>query len=758
MAKISALPLAGPLDGSEHIPLVQSGEARRINAADHMAYLALGAELARDQAADLVLAQNIFVDVDLPTAEASVAIGTTFKIVNSDTGIVEVRQRTDPGSTLLYHEATAAALAAPFASQNLGHNDGGVGAVAATVQWHLRLLPIDPRSYGAVLDGETDDGPALRTCFAVAALSGRPIHIPAGMTLLFTDQSTFNTGIEFVPPPGLEIFGDGPTSVLKFRRVAYSSSYGLSLKNDGFTLRNLAVVVDINGGAGFAAAVAVTGGMKNLLAENVDFQGQSVPVFGIPSGQYAVLNWFADCENIRFVRSTFRNLDFGWVKTSSDPSTQRGFRAIDCQASFCQEVFELNSPGLFNALATIGETQLTAIDTGTTHLVAGQKIKSPALPNGTTIVSIDGPNEITVSAPATATGEKRFSVGTVTDIKILRLQARHILQWAVGLANCRDAEIDGHFEDIAYEAVHLEDHSENVNVTLSGSGCNKQPGVPGSPGANNGAVQILSGCRGVSVRFLDFDLRETFGGSPNGMVVQPIVGSIAGTTNETAASTGITVCGRLLGKAGCKHVIAYDTDIVYGDLRMESPDAASKVDPVITMEGCSWQGRIFVLNPATIAHVNNASLGQFSEISLTTTENGFPDLIWSTGFFGAARNAPPLTSKVSFILPTVADPDATPTPLCPAPWTLFGTVLRKYVGGEHAYEAGAFNIKAGELVPTEVSVEQNSINLTPDAGVPAQTDDGWDIVGGILRFRAYADPAITCQARITLTGDLLPAA
>lgn len=757
MAKITALPLAGPLDGTEDVPIVQGGQTRRINPADHLAYIALGAELARDQAADLVLPQNIFVDVDLAEAEAEVEEGTVFKVIDTSTGMADVRIRSAAGSDLLYQEATAAALAAPFASGNLGHDDGGDNAVPSTVGWHLRQMPIDPRSYGAVLDGVADDAIPLRRCFAAAAATGRSVRIPKGKTLLFTDQSTFDSGVDLIPPAGVEIFGEGPTSVLKFKRVAYSSAYGLAIRNENFTLRNLTCVVDINGGTGFAASIAFTGNTRNFTAIDVAFTGLIEPVLAVPSGQYAVLNWFADMENISFIRCGFRYLDFGWVKTSSDPSTQSNFLATDCRSEYCHEVFEFNSPGLFNAVATLDSAVLEDIDTGTTRLSVGQKIKSPGLPLGTTILSVDGPDQITVSAAATANGLQRFSVGTMTNIRIKGLHAQHILQWAIGVANCRDVEIEGHFENIAYEAVHLEDHTENVSVRLSGSGCNSEPGVPTSPGSNNGAVQVMSGCRRVSVEFRDFDLRRSPGGSPNALVVQPIIGNVAGSTNELAASSRILVSGRIVGQAGCQAIVAFDTDVAFLGLIADSPDPLSKISPVTTLKNCAWSGQIEVHNPGTIVAVNDGSLGQWSEILLTTMEDGFPDLIWASGFFGAARNAPPLTSRVTFLLPTTADPGAVPCDLCPAPQTLFGTVSRKYVGPHHAYEAGALNINGGELTPTDVYVEQVTLNLTPGSGVPRQTDDGWDIEDGRLRFRAYADPAIDCQARITLTGDLFPA-
>src|SRR3546814_10984421 len=106
------------------MPVVQDGETKGINPAVHLAYIALGAELARDQAADLVLPQNIFVDVALGVAEAAVPVDTVFKLVDSGTGLAQVRRRTGGGAAHLYSEATTAALSPPAGAAMLGTADG----------------------------------------------------------------------------------------------------------------------------------------------------------------------------------------------------------------------------------------------------------------------------------------------------------------------------------------------------------------------------------------------------------------------------------------------------------------------------------------------------------------------------------------------------------------------------------------------------------------------------------------------------------
>lgn len=129
-------------------------------------------ELARDQAADLVLPENIFVDVSQATAEAAVSTGTTFKLVDSLTGIVDVRKRTAGGSDLLYRELTKSSLNAGAGSSQIGHNSGGY--VSDLLQY------VTPEQFGAVGDAAgyhlgnpaTDDTAA----WAAAIATGKEVR------------------------------------------------------------------------------------------------------------------------------------------------------------------------------------------------------------------------------------------------------------------------------------------------------------------------------------------------------------------------------------------------------------------------------------------------------------------------------------------------------------------------------------------------------------------------------------------------------
>jgi len=116
MAKISALPAIDPatIDGSELLPAVK-GNSTGAATLQALAQPTLDAATQlRDEAADLVLPQNRFVEADLATAraagEAAVAEGTYFKAIGVLEGYAQVRVRTASGSDLVHEEPTKAGL------------------------------------------------------------------------------------------------------------------------------------------------------------------------------------------------------------------------------------------------------------------------------------------------------------------------------------------------------------------------------------------------------------------------------------------------------------------------------------------------------------------------------------------------------------------------------------------------------------------------------------------------------------------------
>lgn len=126
------------------------------------------AELAAEQATDLVLPENRFVAADLATArsdgEAGTVDGTYFIAVGRAEGEAEVRLRTAGGSDLIYTEITKTALASTDPGKGaglVGFRQAGPAAVArtlggkATERFHAMDLlgdGVDPQAdHGALL-------------------------------------------------------------------------------------------------------------------------------------------------------------------------------------------------------------------------------------------------------------------------------------------------------------------------------------------------------------------------------------------------------------------------------------------------------------------------------------------------------------------------------------------------------------------------------------------------------------------------------
>lgn len=215
-------------DGSETIPMVKDGQTRRgalgslvgVVAAPHVA----AAQMARDQVADLVLPQNIFVDVSQATAEAALEPGTNYKLVDSSTGLATVLRRDAGGSTPLYKEATATALGAnveglgPFLIGSARRTPGAPrpNIDERAVADDLRDIAYNVRSAGVRGDGSAQ-GDELRAIFAGEQhvhfpygdypYAGDPIQLRPGQTVTgqgagLPFDTAFNTRLRHTEPGG----------------------------------------------------------------------------------------------------------------------------------------------------------------------------------------------------------------------------------------------------------------------------------------------------------------------------------------------------------------------------------------------------------------------------------------------------------------------------------------------------------------------------------------------------------------------------
>ena len=110
---------------------------------------------------------------------------------------------------------------------------------------------------------------------------GQPLLLPANP--LFIWASLF----------GVTIFGEGPRSILRFRRARSPSFYGVAVEGRGVRFRDLALEVDRDRGGSWVAAVAVTAPAADLLFERVIFRGR-----GGREGLYGLMTLSADIAGL----------------------------------------------------------------------------------------------------------------------------------------------------------------------------------------------------------------------------------------------------------------------------------------------------------------------------------------------------------------------------------------------------------------------------------------------------------------------------
>lgn len=227
MAKITQLPLEPSPDGSETVVMVKDNVTRRAAlggivgaaVAPHVA----AAQLARDQAADMVEVQRIFVDLDIAEAEATTVAGQFFKLVDSAAGTAAVYRRTASGSEELYQEATAAALASPDPGKGgamLGFSQSDAAAVARTISDKLSES-VSVKDFGVTGLGVSNDTAAV----VLANLFSLAIIFPAG--------GTYNLQ-NWVPRAGTRIIATGAT-INRYDDTTYGgtgSSAAVVITND----------------------------------------------------------------------------------------------------------------------------------------------------------------------------------------------------------------------------------------------------------------------------------------------------------------------------------------------------------------------------------------------------------------------------------------------------------------------------------------------------------------------------------------------
>lgn len=472
---------------------------------------------------------------------------------------------------------------------------------------------LDLREFGAIGDGRTDDGPALRRALAALARRGGALRVPSG-DFVIEDRSIVAGGVPYRLPPGATLTGDGPGSRLMFRRVAGAAFYGLTIDGSDIAVRDLTLAVDSRG-SGWTAAVGIIAAAARLRFSGVMFTGTRVR-----GGHQGILPIDADLDDLVVERCGFRTLEFGFTRQTTDSSDHRGLRFLDCVASDCTEVFEFNAPGLSRGVTRRGSALLSDLtdDDGRPlipRVRVGQAIRSPAFPPGTRVLAVGPGRSVRLDRPALTDSPPdrptRVSAGSCSGGVVRNLRCSNIGQWAIGMAHCDNWDVSVQGADVQYELVHLEDGCRGIRVSVDGVRCNLSPGVVGSPKADNGMVHVSTGCRDVAVRFDDADLTQHRGALTNALCLQP---GVMGTTGERRATDNVTVSGRVLLRAGTRAVTAYETGIHFDRLELRNVDPWSRADLMLRLPGCRMSGTVLVLNPETVLEAGYGASGRFDMV------------------------------------------------------------------------------------------------------------------------------------------------
>ncbi len=446
--------------------------------------------------------------------------------------------------------------------------------------------------FGGVGDGVADNFEALKRALAAIGASGT-LYIPPGNFKLHDDNAAAGA-----PPltlvDGQKLLGQPGRSILTFSRRKLSAFYGLGIAGDGILIEGLEFRC-LSARPGWTAAVGITGDARNTTFRRTSFVGQ-----GGRSGYYGVLPIGADLDHFTMEQCHFQSLDFGFLRQTSDTASYRYLAFLDCTGTDCTEVIEINAPGLLLAETRVGSATLQKItdpDGGAipaTALKKGQPIRSDAFPAGTTVAGTDRSGQPIFSSAATSSSRPgkpvRLSSGSASHGRISNLRVRNIGQWAVGLANCDDWDIDVTGDMIGHELVHIEDASRNIRIKVSGTNTNLQRGVVGSPDAENGMVQISSGCSDIRVEFASVDLRRTTSANPVGLCVYP--GGIMGTTGREVAPKGIRVAGRIICGSRGRAVVAFESELMFDDLSVVVTSALDALVPRMRLAGCRISGTV----------------------------------------------------------------------------------------------------------------------------------------------------------------------
>lgn len=328
-----------------------------------------------------------------------------------------------------------------------------------------------------------------------------------------------------------------------------------------------------------------------------------------------------------------------------------------------------------------------------------------------------------------------------------------ISQFPVAFAgtNCATSVVcDNRFYDTEYEALHYEasTHSHRAHDNEF-QFTNQTAGVVGSPGAENGAVQVLTGAYDVDIYSNTFNLTQNTTGSPNGLVAQSggggTVGNVSFRDNTVFLKAGcIAVYANEVGyNAG-----AYDAglDISGNTFINDSGSKSSKILD-IPFSILSGGGNKFV-NPGVVMDVDDNSFGGLRDSQFI---GDLSTLDFLTGNTDAATSV--VFNNFQLREDFTVDVSATWQDVVPDGTLYDGIVSMRYLGNG-ASDAFTKTVRltsdSGSL--TIASEQANAVGgVDPMPGAPH-----WQISGGYLQSKAYRATTQNGQVVFTFTGAWYP--
>ncbi|MDM8011775.1 MAG: hypothetical protein QUV08_12510 [Parasphingorhabdus sp.] len=316
MSKISKLPQADLLNGSEEVALVQNGKTRRSNLLDYVEGSIGPFVAAAETAAGFAEEFSGPAFITVEEGEEVTTVGHFFRVPVPGTDPVEYTryQRTAGGSVVVAPLATTQALGGEDGDQRVGSKQAGAGAI-------LRTLQDVSRERQSV---------AGRDTLANAAALGLPVLFNAGSRTV-QEGTALSTGTHF--------FGDGETATITTVQASapVPNLYGFSVETNS-ALTDQSFILDKNA-LNWAAAIGFASPASNITVARVNVSSADVA-----DGTFGLYIDGADVFDVTIDGAVFEGIALPQIKSNGDESVQKRWRFKNYRAYGCIDGFNINTP------------------------------------------------------------------------------------------------------------------------------------------------------------------------------------------------------------------------------------------------------------------------------------------------------------------------------------------------------------------------------------------------------------------------------